>query len=498
MKVNNIMYNSVFIRILRTFTADEFKQFNKFIHSTYFNTSMVTAKVFEAINGDYPAFESSNMSREKVFSIVHTGKKYDDVLMRKYISNLNKLAEKFLIVNNNQFPDHSLVNGLLNKGLYKLFLLRLRKAEKEFANDMVDDDYFQYQALIKGEQLNFYNRTDNEFSYESEKMNMLEIDTLYYFYRLAQVYYNKQSIAADNEYNVIHYMLDAIDIKKLYNEIESSKISNKPVLKFLLSLPLLQQTRDEAMYKEIKEFSFSHSAKYPGKTIFIGYLYLLDFITYQIDKGNYEYFKERYLVYKYEEKVRYTENTGNNNQITFATLRNYFNAALRNNDVEWAEHLIEKYADMFEKDGEKRLRSYFKAFIHFHKKKFSEALAALADFNITEHFLDDFTFTRNMRTLFLQIYFELGYIDEAFYSIDSFYHYLNRNKKVNQKNRVYFGNFLKYYKELITMVSKDDYTNLHMLKENVIENKIIKKSWLLEKINGLEYKRNSVEIKANS
>jgi hypothetical protein len=480
------MKNSFFLNIIKTFSEAELRDFDKFVNSPYFNTSPTVTNIFNAVKECYPHFDEKLLQKNIIFKIIHPEKRYNDVLMRKYISNLNKLAEKFIIINNYRFPEHSLLKGLLRKKLYRAFLQRLNKIEKNTLPDIIDDDHFVSGGLLKGEMLNYYNMEGKEFEYEKEKVNILEIDSLYFFYRLAQVNYRRQSFASENDYNVTDYLLLGIDIRKLYDKIESSDIKNKPVLKFLLSLPLLQQTRDENLYSDIKKFSFSYISKYSAKTLFIGFLYIHDFISYKIEQGCYEYYTERYRVYKFEERFHYTEET--KDKISFAVLRNYFNAALKNNDIRWAEYLVEKYKEVFEQKGEVWLKNFLNAFILFHKKEYTQALASIAEFNINEQSAGDFAFTRDMRTLFLQIYFELGYINEAFYSIDSFSHYLKNNKKINQKNRTYFGNFVKYYKELLTMVSKENYSNLGKLKKNIAANKIIRKSWLLEKISEIESK----------
>ncbi len=480
------MKNSFFLKIIKTLSSAEFIDFDKFVNSPYFNTSPTITNIFNAVKECYPRFDEKLLQKNIIYKIVHPGKKYNDVLMRKYISNLNKLAEKFLIINNNRFPEQSLLKGLLSKKIYKVFLQRFNRIEKNTNRDIIDDDHYVSIGILKGEILNYYAREGKEFEYEKEKINLLEIDSLYFFYRLAQVNYRRKSYTSENDYNVTDYLLPGIDIKKLYDKIESSDIKNKPVLKFLLSLPLLQQTRDENLYRDIKEFSFSYISKYPARNLFIGFLYLHDFITYKIEQGCLEYYRERYLVYKFEERVHYTDEI--KDKIIFSHLKNYVNAALKNNDLQWAEYLIEKYSEIFVQKGEVWLKNFLNAFILFHKKEYKQALASIGEFNINEQSAGNFVFTRDMRTLFLQIYFELRYIDEAFYSIDSFYHYLKNNKKINLKNRTYYGNFVKYYKELLTMVSKENYSNLEKLKKNITVNKIVRKSWLLEKISEIESK----------
>ena len=94
------MQNSSLTRVLKNFSKDEFKSFGKFVHSPYFNTSEATILLFEEMKKFYPLFAKKDFTRENLFHAVYGDKDYRDELLRKLISNLIKLSEEFIFINN--------------------------------------------------------------------------------------------------------------------------------------------------------------------------------------------------------------------------------------------------------------------------------------------------------------------------------------------------------------------------------------------------------------
>jgi hypothetical protein len=375
--------------------------------------------------------------------------------------------------------------GLRERRLFKALNSHHKKLKGKIERERINDDNFRRQTLYSEELLNYYSLIDDDFSFEAGRMGLLEYDSLLYLYRLTLFCIRKTSVIVAHQHDVLDYILKSIDIEQLYFDLKNSKIVNKGIFKLLLSLILLQKTQDEKLYNEIKEFSFSYSEKFNKGNIFIGYHYLREYIAGKIDKGHNQYLKERYSIYK---KLEHDYHNKGGLKITFVDFDNFIKSSIANKDLSWAKYLVGKYIGELEEKGNWGLGNYYNALILFHEKKFDQALSALAFFNLNRIILDEFFLIRDLRTLILQIYFEKGLIDEAFYFVDSFYHYLKNNPKVTERNKLLYGNFLKYYKELINIVSKETYSQLRVLKKNVLEDRMTEKQWILEKIDYLEGK----------
>ena len=85
-----------FVKILKKFSPDEIKEFEKLLNSPLHNNHLTLVKLFGELKKYYPKFSDRKITKEFLFGIVNKGKSYDDKLFRKYLSRLNKLAEEYL------------------------------------------------------------------------------------------------------------------------------------------------------------------------------------------------------------------------------------------------------------------------------------------------------------------------------------------------------------------------------------------------------------------
>jgi len=476
------MENSSFINFLRSLDKKELKAFARFVESPYFNTSKSANQLFKEICPFYPDFTGKDFTNEYLFYRIYGNKNYNAVLFRKNLSILLNLAEEYLIVNNNPFRDYSLLHGLLDKKLLRHFKSHIKKVETGLITVEIKDDIFRRKIFYMEELLNYYAFTDAAYAYESGKMALFEIDTLLYFYRLTLFSHRQTGITVNQKEDALDFLMKSINIKQLYEELDKSDFGNKKIFKFLLSIFLLQKTGDEKLYFEIKQFTFSYSEKFYKHSPFFGFHYLEMFASNKIAAGDRKYVKERYEIYRKKEYQHYDLG---NFSIRFVDFDNFFKSALTNDDVSWAKHLIEKYVSGLEKKRNKGLGNYYNAQLLFHEKEYDEAFSLITYFNLSSIAVDEFFLSRELRTLMLQIYFEKGLTEDSRYLIDSFYRYLNDSKKLNEDSRTGYLNFIKFYKELIRIITNENYINLNNFKKNVLTSRVNKKSWLIEKIDDL-------------
>jgi hypothetical protein len=89
-------------------------------------------------------------------------------------------------------------------------------------------------------------------------------------------------------------------------------------------------------------------------------------------------------------------------------------------------------------------------------------------------------------SLKLQAEFELGYFEEALYTLDSYRHLLKNDKSSPEWMKQRFLNFLNYFSRILKLKneeSKFSETDTEALRDEVSGCKeLIEKSWLLEKI----------------
>ncbi|MBK7253137.1 MAG: hypothetical protein IPI04_04255 [Ignavibacteria bacterium] len=94
------MLKSSLLEIIRTFTKQELAKFEDFVRSPYFNKKENVTKLFLEIKKYAPEFKSENLEKEIVWQKIFSKVKYNYGIMKNLIFDLNKLAVKFIELEN--------------------------------------------------------------------------------------------------------------------------------------------------------------------------------------------------------------------------------------------------------------------------------------------------------------------------------------------------------------------------------------------------------------
>ena len=143
-----------------------------------------------------------------------------------------------------------------------------------------------------------------------------------------------------------------------------------------------------------------------------------------------------------------------------------------------AEKFIEKYLDCLDTDMKDSYLNFGFAYIEFKRKNFSKALDYISKVDIAF-----FYFKYHLKTLYLQLYFELNYTEEAKSMTDTFKHFLKKNRFVSEKNYRRYSNFLNYYIRLLKIKTSGNKSGLKIIHKDISreERLIFFKKWFLEK-----------------
>jgi hypothetical protein len=474
------MKDSQAVKILRTFSKKEMKSFEKYLSSPYFNTSEATLKLFIVIKDFYPEFIGPHFTKEKLFARVYGKRKYSKDLMNKLASNLIKLSLGFIAINNNTLEQYNLLRGLRQKKLYNLFRSVFMKISKELERENVNEGDTIYQMLINMENSNFNLDIDNYSDLEISNMRFFELNTLHFIDRLAAYYIEKTNVAITSEEEnkkIIHLLNDSINYENLFEKIAGSDLYHKKRLSHILSMILLRKTRNEMLYNELKASLFDTPLT-DFSIINLGYIYLLDFITYKIKEGDESYFRERHQIYK---KIEQDYFAPGQVKIIFTFFRNFILSGINCRDFEWARYVLEKYINDIEGKGNTGIKSYFEALISYHAGDFEGALTYINRFDLKKIVMDKFNVSFDIRFLRFKIYYEMDYIEEALSMIDSFEHFLKKDRRINKNVKPSYIGFTKYYKKLLQFKIKENYTSAGIIRDKIMKDKVHEMKWLMKK-----------------
>ena len=147
------MLKSSLLEIIRTFTKQELIKFEDFVRSPYFNKKENVVKLFLEIKKYSPELSDEDLEKEKVWDRLFPGQKYNYGIMKNLIFDLNKVAERFLHIQNYESKifeqDINLLEKMNEKGLSRQYEKNLKSFRNETDKTTFDQNYFYYKYLAE-------------------------------------------------------------------------------------------------------------------------------------------------------------------------------------------------------------------------------------------------------------------------------------------------------------------------------------------------------------
>jgi hypothetical protein len=475
------MIKSSLIKILVSFTEEEMKAFGKFVNSPYFNTSDATAKLFREITKFYPEFSDKNFTKEYLFTKVY-GKKYNESLLRKLVSNLIKLTAEFLKI-----------HGKFDSEEFELNLLQ-EYSRRSLLN------HFEKKAdnLIAGINREKISNVDSiEFL---SKIELLKSDTYYSNENVEKALNTYQSFAGNYlSSTLIKLLLTAVQL-----EIDNKytyKLPSNPLSKFVSSinwektLAMIEHDSDKALtelymrmyyiYKNpsdrnnflsLKEKILKDNTIRDRQLLKTAITNLESYCIINYDSGrDYSMIDHLEEIYEFTLSKNLFERSGKG-YMSVNLYRNYLIIFIKKR-IDLAENLLNGYLNDIDPEIRKNIKEFTEMFIFFKKKAFEKALFHLSNIELIH-----FTFKYDIKSYLIKIHFELGNFEQVFSAIDSYKHFLNDQKK-SERFTSEIKEFLSCILKLSGAVSNKNRGELEHLKYKIEKHEFAyERIWLLEKI----------------
>jgi len=130
------MLNTKLVQILAALSPKEFKGFEQYVNSPYFNRNKQVVELLDVIKPFHPGYDSPKFTREYVFSkLFGKSEKFNEAKLRYVLSDLTLLLEGFLAVDeflqNPQEQKYFLVKSLRERNMDKYFQQHLDEAHAQ-------------------------------------------------------------------------------------------------------------------------------------------------------------------------------------------------------------------------------------------------------------------------------------------------------------------------------------------------------------------------------
>ncbi len=480
------MYKNRFVRLLKTFSEYDLKQFARFLHSPYHNRSQQCIDVFEVLIHYLENKELGNFTKtELCHNIFKDTKKINtlDVILSKLV----RLAEEFITLENlNKQPylkQHLLLEELLerqNLGHFKSAANQTinrhdaieRKGEQFYSEKyLLANDFYKYMVL-----------TDKKRSWESLNDTIRALDEFYLIERLKLLY---ESVNYKNLYPIEH---NKGEIDPTVELLKLDDIKENPMIALQYTMLLTIRDEKDEHFKQLLNLLDKYYLNIPKDELLSLYSIITNFCVRKIINGDTNYQQTLFAIYKKqtEQQVIF-----HGKYVSTQAMKNIISLGSQLNEFEWTEEFLESHTNYIRPEIRDNVYHYNKGALAFYKKDFK---AAMDHLNQTDKM--DLSFELGRKTVLLRTYYEL---DEslAFDALcKSFKEYVHSQKGMPARLKKAYINFTIVLRKIDSLRHKGDTTKIEKLLEKINTYQYLtNKPWLIEKLKEIPaYKKMMMEL----
>ncbi|MEZ4823406.1 MAG: hypothetical protein R2942_13780 [Ignavibacteria bacterium] len=339
------MIKSTAIEIIKTFSKEDFKSFEDLAESPYFNKNANLVKLVKYLKKISPDFRGETLRKEFVWNAIFPGRKFSYGVMKNLIYELNKLAEKFLILEdkeNEKFSEgYKLLRALRQRALNSLFekkmktyksqisksKLKLGTSYDSFLFDDLEQVYFQRFAPNKSSKFTTANSNKYFLSFFFSTFFYLN----YNFLITSKIYSN-----LNPEYKLIEQVVDFFEKSEIRKDI-LSRI-------YFTALYITVHPENDDKFYELKKLFHENLSILDRRTSFNLGAIIFSYCKAQINRNENKFLKEQFELIDFILK----------NKVYTALEKDYFDPnlyvmiieiSLKLNKLNWCEIFINTFND---------------------------------------------------------------------------------------------------------------------------------------------------------
>ena len=475
------------IRILRTLTREEWKDFGKFTASPFFNKGRNHTPLLEALTEFYPDFRDESLTKEYLYSKLFPGKAYKDSVIKSMLSRLDELAAEFLIQTAFSKNDHLIKERLFiaeasDRGLKERSESLIRKTDKFLSEKKTGVLDFltvrDYLDSVCNHFVNFNERhelTERLFDYHS---NIVCAFLNEYLITEGSIYSQRNFWSPESRRSSLFEMLDDGMIDLMLNAVKKRDPGKYAVLNSFNLLRLaMRSPENDDYYYDIKDFFYSNMDKFDVDFRKFMMNSLSVICTAKSVAGKQGFLME---AHKLRRKI-YDDNLylfSAHKRLRISEFRTAFIEALSLGETEWAEKYFEEYIHKIQPSERVSLTNYCRARLAHVRGDHDSALALAHRVRINQ-----ITFKLDMRNLVAQTYYSTESFEPLLSYLDAYSKLLENSRMQNEALRNSHANFVRFLRRLVNLrLKKKDDAESALLLEAVRKVPVSSKKWLMKRI----------------
>jgi hypothetical protein len=481
------MIKSKAIDLLKTFTAEEMKEFGLFISSPFFNKEKVLIQLFDLLMKYYPLFTGRGFTKEKIFTKIYPGKKYNDGMLRNSLSKIHSLGERFIAIKNFESQSFEYELRLLES-------LSERKLEKQFKKqedlflEMLsnekskDSEYYKRMRILDELRINLsLNQKSSIVGWGANALRSIQSNLRTEF--LISIYKNACYLLNERK-----QMYSQEHDKTLMDKTEEYILKNREELKnityiwyYYNSYKLASTQKEEYFYelREILSNKYDELSKTDKRNI---YVMLTNFCYVQRNSGNEKYSKEHFSLLRENIKRGEYQTTGG-----FMSHIYYMNAViigLGTGESDWVLNFMKAYKDEMDEINKQNTYDFCNAFYNYTVGDYNKALQIASTIET-----NDLSYKHQLKSLYLKIFFDMNSIESFYSHIDSYKHFIANENNASKELRNTINSYITFAKKLFDLKNSAEDKDFEISKlEKEVQNSkaLINKVWILERISAIK------------
>lgn len=483
------MLNSKVIDILKTFSIEELKRFGEFLDSPYHNKNKKAILLFKLLSKYHADYDNKNLTKEKLFAGIFTNgtKEFNDASIRNLLSDLTVLAERYLSImrfEKDRFEfTEKVLRELSERKLTGLFEKKIKSLEELTYNNEFDGEVKFYKKFVIEELKSSGRQFGDNLKLYKDISGLRTSEFLSYFFlikifKLVNFFEFQKLYNVEHDLNFAVRMIEGFNLEKAFDELEKKSSSEEDVKILMVYYKMYKSITNpdkDDFYFDFKKSLFESEKSFSILEKLGLYICLTNSCVKKIDSGKENFSGECFEIYMLMfEKDLYSAYPGYFPMSAFSTV---LHTGLASGEFQKVEEFINSYSVKLNSEHINDAVNYSRAQLCFYKKDFERSLEYISK---TDTDFSQFKFL--LKILSLKIYYETGDYESLYYASDSFQHFLNKNKLVDENYKSNFSKFIKMLDLIVRYRSLKEDKILYKIEEQFKNKSMAGKKWLMEKL----------------
>ncbi len=469
------MHQSKLLELLRKFSPRQLSRFGDFVQSPYFNKNQDNVLFFNYLQKYAPSFDHKNLEKKIVMQKLRTDKPADEKSLAYLMSNLTKLAEEFLSMEQFRSGETGLPLALMEQlyghGLRKHLKSVEDSLEKTLeAGSLRNAEFYRKMMLFRRLQ---YEQSDPHQRDFNENLQAAA-DALDRYFIVEKLRY---ACEMQNLSNMLNLRYRQPFVEQAAAWAAAPEFESEPAVQVYRQLFLLLSCEDEtAHFMVLKKLLTAHGRLFEPHELKQLYTLLLNYCTRRINRFNdenswHEYLEINKLLLKDGLLLE-------NGELPPWRYTNLVAVGLRTGQANWTHDFIHDFRDKLAEEYRTNLFHYNLAQFHFHQKDFDSAQRELVHVEFNDVLLNV-----SARSLLIKIYFETDQTEPLLSYLEATRIFLLRNKLLDAQLKQQLKKFVEFCTKLVRAEGDPDRL-LELLEALPPPREVMHRDWLEGKVRG--------------